>query len=462
MAADATPIVLARIGTEDERVRISPATSEPYRGVCQLQVSTPVTNPPASHSVSGFLIRPPPGADYQLVLTAAHCLFNVRASPNGKWDSFFANVDIAPGRDGESTPFGTKRVTSSSFCVSRAFMASRAHNPRAKPPFDVAFIRLPNNTFDTSKLPGFAVGTMTPASGKLVGNAGYPKDKDPRGTEQWYSTGLLLDGEDACKADEEADPDHLFYTNDTYHGSSGSSMFVVDEEYGWRAVGIHNGATENGNSNAAAKITSRLVTLLAHASKAYRGPQAIDLFDTDSYNGHYVGPIDKLGGHVGYVDTRSVVCPPGKIVVGGNLRQKMNRLALELWAAHPDGFGLQRLASGIRTNDQYLSVKGGQNHIDTNLLEVTGRNWVIVGANLRKKLDRIALEVKIMQYGTTLTGHVKMDANDGHYFGVKDIYADTNQSTAVFTNMAACAMGLRKKGGNRVQLTIGYKFLELL
>lgn len=79
-------------------------------------------------------------------------------------------------------------------------------------------------------------------------------------------------------------------------------------------------------------------------------------------------------------------------------------------------------------------------------------------------MNKIALEVKNMQYGTALTRHMKMDNNDGHYFGVKDIYVDTNESTAMFTDMGVCSMGLHRKGGNdgnRVQLTIGYKFVEL-
>lgn len=231
-------------------------------------------------------------------------------------------------------------------------MASRAKGPEVDAPFDVAFIRLPNNTFDTSKLPGFAVGVITSASRKLVGNSGYPRDKDSKITQQWYSTGLLVDG---------VNPDYLFYDNDTYGGNSGSVVFVLDEVHSWRVVGIHNGIGVRGISNSAAKITSRLMSPLNHAPKGCTEPSAIDYIDNADYSDLYFGPIDHIDPGVGYVDTHVLEGPQRKIVVEGNLREKMNRVvALELWAANPDGSGLERLVNDDHSNDHYFSVKEGK------------------------------------------------------------------------------------------------------
>lgn len=217
---------LQKVFPPDERLRISPTTSFPASAI-SLVVSG---NADLSVVVgcSGTFIGP------QVVLTAAHCLYN---SELGGWS---AAAVVAPGKDGDYEPFGTSLASYA--WVPDAWRSSFDNN------WDWGLLKLPTslgNTVGWFQIGVLSTTTLSDAHFQPV-IGGYPADKQ-FGT-QWASS-----KESFLSVDN-----FTLYTDiDAYPGQSGSAV--------WRhrdgvIVGVL--VRETNSRNEASRIDSQFLNSL--------------------------------------------------------------------------------------------------------------------------------------------------------------------------------------------------------
>ncbi|MEM7126528.1 MAG: serine protease [Chloroflexota bacterium] len=201
----------------DNRFRISPASSFPWRLNCQLIITRADGR---QTRCTGWFSGP------RTVMTAGHCLYSHAA---GGWAR---QIEVIPGMDSSSRPYGSQ--ISTSFRSVRGWVNSRNAE------YDYGAIILPNNTLGNRVgWFGFAVLSTGELQNLLVNNSGYPADK-PFGT-QWYNAGRITRVTDR----------QLFYMIDTFGGQSGSVVYRY-RNGARHAVGIHG---YGGCPNRAARIT---------------------------------------------------------------------------------------------------------------------------------------------------------------------------------------------------------------
>ncbi len=188
----------------DDRVRISPATSIPWRWICQLIITR--ADGRQSRCTGWFI-------GSCVVMTAGHCVFSHTA---GGWAR---RIEVIPGMDGSSRPFGSQIGTS--------FRSVTGWTRNRSPNYDYGAIILPNSTLGRRVgWFGFAALSDSSLRNLLVNNSGYPDDK-PFGT-QWFNAGRITT----------VTSRRIYYMLDTYGGQSGSPTWRYAN--GQRhAVGIH-------------------------------------------------------------------------------------------------------------------------------------------------------------------------------------------------------------------------------
>jgi glutamyl endopeptidase len=146
-------------------------------------------------------------------MTAGHVVFSAAA---GGWAT---SIEVIPGMDGASRPFGSQ--------VGTSFRSVVGWTVNGDPEYDYGAIILPNNNLgNTVGWFGFAALSDADLQNLLVNNAGYPGDK-PFGT-MWFNAGVIT----------QVTARRLQYMIDTFGGQSGSSIWRLQN--GLRhAVGIH-------------------------------------------------------------------------------------------------------------------------------------------------------------------------------------------------------------------------------
>ncbi|MBX2891304.1 MAG: serine protease [Saprospiraceae bacterium] len=212
---DAQPRSLTEviIGTDD-RVRINPTTSFPWRAICALRITAANGN---RYIGTGWLISP------RTVITAGHCVFMHAA---GGW---VRSIEVIPGLNGALRPYGSG--------VSTNFRSVSGWVSSPNPNFDYGAIILP-----PSYKPGLATGLYKTAVlndaqllGMTLNLSGYPGDKG--GSQQWFH----------YKRPKSVNSRRIVYDIDTMGGQSGSPVWYksgVDRF----AVGIHTNGHASGNS----------------------------------------------------------------------------------------------------------------------------------------------------------------------------------------------------------------------
>src|SRR5215211_788333 len=175
----------------DDRVQVTNTTAIPWRWICQLIIT--MANGGTSRCTGWFFGR-------KAVMTAGHCVYMRGA---GGWAR---RIEIIPGMNGASRPFGSQIGTS--------FRSVVGWVSDGDPNYDYGAIILPDNTLgDRVGYFGFASLTDASLQNLLVNNSGYAGDK-PFGT-QWFNAGRITS----------VTARKFYYMIDTYGGHSGSSVW---------------------------------------------------------------------------------------------------------------------------------------------------------------------------------------------------------------------------------------------
>ncbi|HEX2028461.1 MAG TPA: serine protease [Nitriliruptorales bacterium] len=201
------------IGTDD-RVRISPATALPWRWICSLRITA------ADGSAwigTGWLVGP------RTLITAGHVVY---IHSRGGW---VRSIEVIPGRDGDSRPFGA--------CTATSFRSVKGWTNKKKRSHDYGAVILPSDCRLGSEVGFFGFANLSQFSllGLNVNLSGYPGDK-PAGTQWWHARRVKW-----------VTSRTLVYNIDTAGGQSGSPVWRLTD--GKRhAVGIHTNGSSAGNS----------------------------------------------------------------------------------------------------------------------------------------------------------------------------------------------------------------------
>jgi glutamyl endopeptidase len=201
------------IGTDD-RVRISPTTSFPWRAICALRI----TARDGSRWIgTGWLVAP------RTVITAGHCVY---MHAHGGWPK---SIEVIPGLNDSQRPYGA--------CTGTSFRSVVGWVNDKKREYDYGCIILPRDCRlgDKTGVFGFAVKDNPYLTSAYLNLSGYPGDKG--GNQQWFM---------ARKAKSVA-PRVIYYEIDTMGGQSGSPVWVKVGNARY-AVGIHTNGLITGNS----------------------------------------------------------------------------------------------------------------------------------------------------------------------------------------------------------------------
>lgn len=203
----------------DNRVRITPTTSFPWRAICALRIKA------QDNSLwygTGWLVAP------RTVITAGHCVF---LHAHGGWPK---SIEVIPGMDDNLRPY--KSYIGTSFRSVVGWVNGK------KREYDYGAIILPRDSRpgDKTGVFGFAAKDNQYLLSAYLNLSGYPGDKGlplPLGDQQYFM---------AQKAKSVA-PRVIYYEIDTMGGQSGSPVWVKVGNARY-AVGIHTNGHITGNS----------------------------------------------------------------------------------------------------------------------------------------------------------------------------------------------------------------------
>ena len=201
------------IGTDD-RVRISPTTSFPWRAICALRITAKDNT---KWIGTGWLVSP------RTVITAGHCVY---MHDHGGWPK---SIEVIPGLNDASRPYGSG--------VATTFRSVQGWVNDKKREYDYGAIILPANKplGNLTGTFGFAVKDNSYLMNAYLNLSGYPGDKG--GNQQWFM---------ARKAKSVASR-VIYYEIDTMGGQSGSPVWVKVGNARY-AIGIHTNGVVSGNS----------------------------------------------------------------------------------------------------------------------------------------------------------------------------------------------------------------------
>ncbi len=211
----------------DDRVRINPTTSFPWRAIAHLEIWTSGnTSANPNGGCTGWFIGP------HTVVTAGHCVY---LHDSGGWAR---QIRVIPGRNGaNSLPYGSQ--------ISTSFRSVKGWTNDQDSRYDYGAIILPNNNLgNATGWFGFASLSDSSLRGMMANLSGYPGDK-AYGT-QWFHARRITSVEAR----------RVFYDIDSYNGQSGSPVwrYLNGQRHG---VAIHTNGTGGcgGSVNCGTRIT---------------------------------------------------------------------------------------------------------------------------------------------------------------------------------------------------------------
>jgi len=202
----------------DRRSQVADTTQYPYRCICALRIRSPDGQ---SWVGSGWLSGP------RTVITAGHCVFLHR---HGGWAE---SIEVTPGRDGTSRPYGSCVVGTASL------RSARGWTDQGSNLFDYGAIILPPDCAFGSQAGyfGFANLSDVDLSRVVLEVSGYPADKPVfslwRERENSTVERVLMDRS-------------IRYGINTTGGQSGAPVFGMFNG-GFYAAGIHRTGSVRGN-----------------------------------------------------------------------------------------------------------------------------------------------------------------------------------------------------------------------
>ena len=217
------------IGT-DNRVRISPTTSYPWRAICALRMTAKDNT---KWIGTGWLVSP------RTVITAGHCVY---LHGHGGWPK---KIEVIPAMNDASRPYGS--FVGTTFRSVNGWINSKNRD------YDYGAIILPSSSRPGDKTGtfGFAVKDNNYLKNSFLNLSGYPGDKG--GAQQWFM---------AQKA-KATSSRVIYYDIDSMGGQSGSPVWVKVGNTR-HAVGIHTNGHITGNS------ATRIVTPVFNNIQAWK------------------------------------------------------------------------------------------------------------------------------------------------------------------------------------------------
>jgi V8-like Glu-specific endopeptidase len=214
----------------DDRVRITDTAQYPWRAHASLLV---VARDNSQWIGTGWFIGP------RTLITAGHVMHIKNSGVPGR-DGWVKSVQVMPGRDGSTLPYGS--VTSTSFRAVRGWTDSGDQN------FDYGAIILPTDLGNTTGWFGFGAYPDADLLSSTGNISGYPGDQ-PAGT-QWYDSRKIAS----------VDARKVYYDIDTAGGQSGSAVYrTVDGNRMAFAIHAYGGAVTNSGTRINAEVYNNMV-----------------------------------------------------------------------------------------------------------------------------------------------------------------------------------------------------------
>jgi V8-like Glu-specific endopeptidase len=217
------PQLEAVIGT-DERVKVEHTTRYPWRTLTSLRITA------ADGSLwigTAWFVTP------RVLVTAGHCVY-VKHSPVIARNGWVKKIEVMPGRDGSTLPFGMGSA--------QEFWTVKGWGEDGSEIYDYGAIILPKPFATNLGTFGFAALKDETLKDRVVNVAGYPGDK-PQGT-LWHDARAIV----------QMTSDKLYYEADTAGGQSGCPAYLIQPDGQRVAVGIH--AYGGQSSNSATRIST--------------------------------------------------------------------------------------------------------------------------------------------------------------------------------------------------------------
>jgi glutamyl endopeptidase len=224
------PPVAETVHGPDDRVQITNTSVYPWRAHASLVI---VAADNSTWIATGWFIGP------HTLATAGHVVFIKNSGVPGR-DGWVKSIQVMPGRNGSSLPYGS--VTSTNFRSVVGWATSGDQN------YDYGAIIIPTQLGNTVGWFGFGAFSDAEIQASQGNISGYPGDK-PAGT-QWYDHRNIAS----------VDSRKIYYDIDTAGGQSGSAVYriVNGGRYG-TAVHAYGGATTNSGTRIVLPVFNNFV-----------------------------------------------------------------------------------------------------------------------------------------------------------------------------------------------------------
>jgi glutamyl endopeptidase len=224
------PDLMETVHGPDDRVQITNTSVYPWRVHASLLITA------ADNSLwlgTGWFIGP------HTLVTAGHVVHIKNSGVPGR-DGWVQSIQVMPGRNGSSLPYGS--VTSTSFHSVTGWTNSGDQN------YDYGAIILPTDLGNTTGWFGFGVYPDDVLTASSANISGYPGDK-AAGT-QWYDFHQIAS----------VDARKVYYDIDTFGGQSGSAAYRIINggRYGV-AIHAYGGAVTNSGTRIVQPVFDNLV-----------------------------------------------------------------------------------------------------------------------------------------------------------------------------------------------------------
>jgi V8-like Glu-specific endopeptidase len=215
----------------DDRVQITDTAAYPWRAHASLLI----TAQDGSRWIgTGWFIGP------HTLITAGHVVYIKNSGVPGR-DGWVRSIEVMPGRNGNSLPYGT--VRSSNFRSVTGWINDGDEN------FDYGAIIIPTDLGNTTGWFGFAVYSDDDLLSAVGNISGYPGDK-PTGT-QWYDARRIASVNNR----------KVYYDIDTAGGQSGSAVFrAINGDRYSIAIHAYGGATTNSGTRIIRPVFDNMMT----------------------------------------------------------------------------------------------------------------------------------------------------------------------------------------------------------